>query len=160
MLAALVFGACVALPAQNCTVTSYGQGCGPVATGIVTPNGNTARFDFTVTAAPRSRVLLVVGVNETATPLPFTSCLLLTELAFTQQHRTDAAGQWLFSHAIAGGGTFTGLRPDPVHPVRSRLERRPVALPEQRPLDGLRRRLLTAARRRRRSAGVGPSAPS
>lgn len=108
MLAALVFGACVALPAQNCTVTSYGQGCGPVATGIVTPNGNTARFDFTVTAAPRSRVLLVVGVNETATPLPFTSCLLLTELAFTQQHRTDAAGQWSFSHAIAGGGTFTG----------------------------------------------------
>ena len=101
MLAALVFGACVALPAQNCTVTSYGQGCGPVATGIVTPNGNTLRFAFTVNqGTPRARVLLVVGVNEQAVRLPGTPCFLLTEIAFSQQHRLDTTGSYTWSHAL------------------------------------------------------------
>ena len=87
-------------------VTPYGNSCGPIATGEVLPNGGNIRFNFTMTGTPRTQLLLVVGVNEIAVPLPTTNCPLLTENAFVQQHRTDAAGVYSFSHAIGGGGSF------------------------------------------------------
>ena len=111
----LALGAVLALSplatAQTCMMENYGSGCGPVANGTVTPNGAGIRFAFTMSnAAPRTRLLLVVGVSPTATPLPFTSCLLLTQLAFTQAHRTNAAGTYSFSHQIPGGpGGFIGI---------------------------------------------------
>ncbi|MBK8975382.1 MAG: hypothetical protein IPM29_05615 [Planctomycetes bacterium] len=93
--------------AQAPAVIPYGQGCGPVLTGQVTPNGNTLRFAFTVTnGTPGGRVLLIVGVNELALPLPYTSCFLLTEIAFSQQHLLDASGSFTWSHALAS--TFSG----------------------------------------------------
>lgn len=108
LFAGLLVATLATAPAQIGTVTPYGQGCGPVATGFVAANGATSKFTFTVDATPRSRVLLVVGVNELAIPLPTTTCFLLTEPAFTQQHMTDHAGQWSFSHAIPDGTHFTG----------------------------------------------------
>jgi hypothetical protein len=74
----------------------------PVLTGGVVPTGATWRFAFTVSnGTPNGRVLLVVGVNELAVPLPTTPCFLLTEIAFSQQHRLDAAGTYTWSHALS-----------------------------------------------------------
>ncbi len=108
-VAALALSGSLAAQVPGCSVTPYGQGCGPVATGQVLPNGGNIRFDFTVTATPRTPLLLIVGVNEIAVPLPTTNCPLLTENAFVQQHRTNSAGVYSFSHAIAGGGSFNGF---------------------------------------------------
>lgn len=92
-----------AASAQVFTVTPYGQGCGLVATGRVEPNGNTFRFFYNISnATPSTPVLLIVGVNETAVPINFGhNCLLLTELGFTQAHRTDANGSYTWSHALS-----------------------------------------------------------
>ncbi|MBK8975381.1 MAG: hypothetical protein IPM29_05610 [Planctomycetes bacterium] len=98
---------CGTAVAQGPTVTPYGTSCGPVLSGEVVPNGGTQRFAFTVSnGTPRARVLLVVGIDETATPLPGTSCLLLTQLYFTQQHRLDATGRYTWSHALSS--SFSG----------------------------------------------------
>lgn len=100
-LAGIVLATAGSLLAQTPTVTPYGDSCGPVLTGAVTPNGNTLRFAFTVNqGTPRARVLLVVGVNEQAVRLPGTPCFLLTEIAFSQQHRLDTTGSYTWSHAL------------------------------------------------------------
>ena len=106
--AAAILALASILPAQGWSVTPYGPSCGPVASGTVTPQGNTHRFAFTVTnAAPSTPVLLIVGVSETNVPINFGhSCTLLTELYFTQAHRTDMSGSYTWSHALAS--TFRG----------------------------------------------------
>ena len=113
LLATFALGAILALgstaAAQTFTVTPYGPSCGPIATGTVTPNGNTYRFAFTVSnALPNTAVMNIVGVNETAIPINFgVPCLLLTEIAFMQVHQTDSTGSYTWSHALAL--TFCGF---------------------------------------------------
>ena len=101
-LVGAVFALASMVPAQGWVVTPYGPSCGPVATGMVTPQGNTHRFSFTVSnAQPRSTVLLIVGATETNVPINFGhNCTLLTELYFTQTHRTDTSGSYTWSHAL------------------------------------------------------------
>ncbi|MBK8976191.1 MAG: hypothetical protein IPM29_09705 [Planctomycetes bacterium] len=114
LLRTLAAAAIAALLANNAdaqtvfAVTPYGPSCGPVASGLVTPNGATCRFDFTVTqATPHNQVMVILGVNEQSIPINFgVSCLLLTELAFTQVHMTDTAGCYTWSHALPC--TFAG----------------------------------------------------
>lgn len=109
-LAAGLIAAALAAPAsaQGFLVDPYGPTCGPTATGVVTPNGNTYRFAFTVSqAAPHNHVMVILGVHEQATPIEFgVPCLLLTELGFTQLHMTNFAGEYTWSHAMAS--TFRG----------------------------------------------------
>lgn len=113
-LSHLLVGAILALScsveAQTCSTSNYGQGCGPVANGTTTPQGNHVRFSFTMSqATPGAALLLVVGVSQTQTPLPFTSCFLLTELAFTQGHTIGSDGTWTFEHSLPyGPGGFVG----------------------------------------------------
>jgi hypothetical protein len=101
LVAALL--AVATLPAQGFRVTPYGEGCGPIATGTVEPNGATHRFRYTISgAAPRCPVLLIVGVNGIEFPIHFgMPCTLLTEPAFTQAHRTDDGGSYTWSHALS-----------------------------------------------------------
>jgi hypothetical protein len=104
--AAVLLTALLGTPAtaqSTFTVVPYGPSCGPIATGVVTPTGATNRFAFTVTqVVPRNHVLLIVGVNELALPIQFGhSCLLLTEMAFTQLHMADAGGSYTWSHALS-----------------------------------------------------------
>lgn len=94
--------------AQGFSVAPYGPSCGPVASGAVTPVGSNWRFAFTVSeAAPHVSVMNILGVSEQSTPINFgASCYLLTDIAFAQIHRTDAAGTFTWSHALPGG--FSG----------------------------------------------------
>ena len=91
--------------AQGFDVTQFGPSCGPVATGAVTPVGNNWRFAFTVSGAePRSSVMNILAVSPNLVPIEFgPSCMLLSDIAFNQIHRTDRTGSYTWSHAIAGG---------------------------------------------------------
>ncbi len=93
--------------AQNLSVTQYGPTCGPVATGEILPQGNHNRFAFTVSnAAPRTSVMNIIGVNQTNTPIDFGGvCYLLTDIAFSQIHQTDASGSYTWSHSLPGGAS-------------------------------------------------------
>ncbi len=112
-LATFALGAILALgstvAAQTFTVTPYGPSCGPIATGTVTPEGNTHRFEFTVSnALPNTSVMNFVGVNAIAVPINFgVPCLLLTEIVFMQIHQTDSTGSYTWSHALPS--TFCGF---------------------------------------------------
>jgi hypothetical protein len=97
--------------AQGFSVTQYGPTCGPVATGSVVPQGNHERFVFTVSnAKPNTSVMNFIGTSQQNTPIMFgVACTLLTEIAFSQLHKTDSAGTYTWSHAIPyGPGGFTG----------------------------------------------------
>ena len=84
------------------TVSTYGEGCGPVASGAVTPNGATNRVTFTIgQAKPSTPVVIMIGVFEGFIPLFDPGCALLIDpIFFTQNHRTDAAGTYSFSKAL------------------------------------------------------------
>ena len=87
---------------QPCVMASYGQGCGPVLTGTVEPNGGTQRVTFAVTnAQPRALVLFMLGFNELSLGIPGTAgCALLTDLAFSQMHQVGADGTYTWSRAL------------------------------------------------------------
>lgn len=89
-------------------VQQYGTTCGPVASAVVTPQGGNYRFSLTVDqAAAQEHVLVIVGINETAVPINFgMNCLLLTELVYTELHRTNAMGTYTWSHTIPTDFTF------------------------------------------------------
>ena len=107
-LAAIAFAVVTTLSfatAQGFDVTEFGPNCGPVATGAVTPVGHNWRFAFTVSGArPRTSVMNILAVTPNLMPIEFgPSCMLLSDIAFNQIHRTDATGSYTWSHAIAGG---------------------------------------------------------
>lgn len=90
--------------AQGFTVTPFGPSCGPVASGEVTPNGATYRFAFTVVGQPDMFVINVLAVTPNLIPIDFGySCMLLSDIAFTQVHRTDHTGTYTWSHAMPNG---------------------------------------------------------
>ncbi len=91
--------------AAQFAVMPYGPTCGPSATGEVTPVGATYRFAFTVAdCAPRVFVMNILGVGQQMTPINFGyPCYLLTDIAFSQIHQTDAVGGYTWSHAMPNG---------------------------------------------------------
>ena len=86
----------------QCGTTDYGTSCGPVASGSVRPQGGTHRVSLSISgAAPTSQVIMVIGLQEIAVPMPgFENCLLHTDWVFWQTHRTDTNGEYTYSRAV------------------------------------------------------------
>jgi len=85
------------------TVQQYGPTCGPIAQGDVMPRGlNNYQFNLMLSsAASQEHVVLIMGLNETATPINFgMPCLLLTELIYTELHTTTMGGTYTWHQQI------------------------------------------------------------
>lgn len=97
---------------EPCVMASYGEGCGPVLTGSVEPNGGTQRVTFTVSnAEPKALVLFLLGFQELNVPIPGTlGCSLLTDVVFSQFHQTDGSGVYSWSRALPSDPTGPTLR--------------------------------------------------
>ena len=116
-ISSFVLGALLALSSSTsaqglCVMGTYGQGCGPVLTGSTVRNGNTQRVTFAMTEGrPDAVVLFMIGFNELNIPIPGTNgCALLTDLAFSQFHRTNSVGEYSFSRALPSDPTGPTIR--------------------------------------------------
>lgn len=85
-------GLAVSVPAQA-SVTPYGVSCGPVLAGDIHENPNHSTLTLQVThGEPHALAAMVIGVRPLVTPLPFSSCLLLTEAYYLEAFQLNGAG--------------------------------------------------------------------
>jgi len=103
---ALILTAAATAQVHTCQFTSYGKSCGPVLTGKSVKNGNTNFVTMTLTKAqPATRVLILISAVKLDIDLrPIfggtLNCRLFVRLDFLQQHRTNAAGTYVWGHAL------------------------------------------------------------
>ncbi len=109
LIATLALIATPTLAQRTCTVTTYGNGCGPEMSASVRPNGGTVRVTLTVAnAAPRTAVIMAIGDHRLDLPAVGAGlgCRWLVNPVFIQFHRTNAVGT--FSHSRAISAAFLG----------------------------------------------------
>lgn len=98
-LAVATLGLTWAAPAQA-TITPYGVSCGPVLTGEINTHHSPGTMTLRIThGSPHGDALMAFGVNPLVTPLPNSSCLLLTEAYHLQHFLLNGAGRatWRFT---------------------------------------------------------------
>ncbi|MBK8979916.1 MAG: hypothetical protein IPM29_28800 [Planctomycetes bacterium] len=99
----------------SCTIASYGQGCGPLASATEAVVGTSRVVTFLVTGAfPRDPVIAVTGSGPLNLPLPG-GCSLLSTVEVAVLVTADAAG--LATHTMVVPATLTGTTHHQFAPV-------------------------------------------
>lgn len=102
-------GLAVSIPAQA-SVTPYGVSCGPVLIGDIHQNPHHSTLTLQVThGEPQALAAMVIGVSPLVTPLPFGSCLLLTEAYYLEGLQLNGAGT-AFWHLVLPNGFYGEAR--------------------------------------------------
>jgi hypothetical protein len=100
----------------TCTISNYGQGCGPAATGTDTVIGSNRVLTVLITSAfPQEPVIAITGANRIQLPLPG-GCALLSSLDVAQLVVADANG--LATHSMVMPATLVGTSFHQFVPVR------------------------------------------
>ena len=96
-------GLAVSIPAQA-SVTPYGVSCGPVLAGDIHQNPHHSTLTLQVThGEPHALAAMVIGVRPLVTPLPSSSCLLLTEAYYLEGIQLNGSGM-AFWHLVLPNG--------------------------------------------------------